>query len=56
MAEPCEPCAEYRRGERENIEAFGVTVHVCERKREGWWDFDPCPCGCPARPSVEGDN
>lgn len=43
----CEPCAEFQRGERENLKMWGVTVHVCSRKREdGQYGFDQCRCGC----------
>ena len=46
MPEPCTPCAEYQRGERDDLEQYGVTIHVCERKREGEWGFQACLCGC----------
>jgi len=26
-----------------------MTIHVCERKREGQWRFEDCPCGCAKR-------
>jgi hypothetical protein len=46
MTEPCTPCAEYRRGEREDIVAHGIQLHVCHRKAVGAWGFTDCPCGC----------
>ncbi len=45
----CKPCAEYRAGERQNGEAFGVPVHVCERV-DGMAPMAICPCGCPVEP------
>jgi hypothetical protein len=48
--EICGACAEYQRAEREDFAYYGLTIHVCERKRDGHWSFDSCPCGCARRP------
>lgn len=49
----CEPCAEYRRGERDNRLVHGARVHVCERippmLEGGWVLLVYCPCGCEDR-------
>lgn len=49
VADPCDPCREFRRGERENQECFGVRVHICLRVAEGEVHPGGCPCGCADR-------
>lgn len=45
---PCRPCAEYQRGEREDLDFGGLPIHVCDwAPREGALMAVPvCPCGC----------
>lgn len=51
----CGTCAEYQRGERENVTYAGMQIHACERVPENWQPRE-CPCGCVMTPAARGGD
>ena len=51
----CNACAEYQRGDRDNITYAGMQIHACSKIPDNWLSRE-CPCGCVITPTEPGGD